>query len=524
MMKSLYYPIQTNSIKYKPKPNTVTTTYLYQHKWQKARQQQTQRQQSLNINSIRYCVPVCADEEQSEKPSMCGLALPLDTDDPLSANRVNRLSITSAESGPVTTLDDMDDEKFILSHPNKQHQTHTKAQSELIFSNSCMYNTQHLRNSKRTKNPAAMLNAKQYSHTQHPIDLTTSCIHSHYASPSKRKPSLFSATKLNLLTHNLLQYRVIHCGYLTKRSKLLRKWKRRFALLLCAKMSDHYQFKLLYFDSDTLSKFKGGISFTNRNQIGLIAPKESFCKEDTLCTPLLPEPEMNHSESVSISVSMAFNHSEYSALWKQNPTCPSVSNVWSSFPSHYGFYLADTRRDSIWYLDANNEHNAHKWLFAIWNIGQYFTSKIPDKYNVLSLQKSKPFEFTEKTMYLKQGFSDFVEIEMDGYCDNTNRNNMLIDNIKYMMIIPNSCCMRFKGILLLDCIYKGDRNNKRLEPTFRKEPHKIRMKQQSLFVDTNDDTYFELVGDLMKCFCNARDREAKLLWKVALQHYTNSIF
>eukprot|EP01084_Bolivina_argentea_P203888 348152_1 len=103
-------------------------------------------------------------------------------------------------------------------------------------------------------------------HTKHSININ--------------KAKVLTSEKLSQLVPETLQYKVIQYGYITKQGKIRKNWKRRFALLLCAKIkkyqeNEYFQFKLLYFEDDTLSKLKGVVSFTNKTKIGLVAPKSS---------------------------------------------------------------------------------------------------------------------------------------------------------------------------------------------------------------------------------------------------------
>eukprot|EP01084_Bolivina_argentea_P265080 449196_1 len=104
---------------------------------------------------------------------------------------------------------------------------------------------------------------------------------------SEIKSKLLSSPEINDLIYNPLEYKVIQYGYVTKQGKIRKNWKKRFVLLLCAKIQNNanteekypnefiYQFKLLYFSDDTLSKLKGCVSFTNKDRVGLVAPKSS---------------------------------------------------------------------------------------------------------------------------------------------------------------------------------------------------------------------------------------------------------
>eukprot|EP01084_Bolivina_argentea_P003960 7508_1 len=111
--------------------------------------------------------------------------------------------------------------------------------------------------------------------------------------------------------------------------------------------------------------------------------------------------------------------------------------------------------------------------------------------------------YGENELCIKNGFSDFISMEMDGYVsvnDNNNNNKKhKYDTLKYMIIIPNQCHIRFKGILLFDCIdTKYNNNNKkyiqrrRFKPNFYKMPVKIRMKQKLIFVEIQKKTMDKL--------------------------------
>jgi len=135
------------------------------------------------------------------------------------------------------------------------------------------------------------------------------------------------------------------------------------------------------------------------------------------------------------------------------------------------------------------------------------------------------------------GFSDFVSMQLCGYQSKRKRKNHqkyqeeIMRTLKYMVLIPNEYETRFKGILLFDVIdneMKKDKKNEnrlRFEPDFCSSPCRVRMKQRSLFIDKNNNeknAYFELIGDLNKVCCNAKNAKTKKSWMIAMKHFNMS--
>ena len=212
-------------------------------------------------------------------------------------------------------------------------------------------------------------------------------------------------------------------------------------------------------------------------------------------------------------------------------------NILSSYPNYNGFYIInknDSKKElsRTGFFDTNNFENARKWVLAIWDIQKMFKykkkrrkSKKRDNNNGNNRKSSDLQDieyYAENELFIKNGFSDFISCKINGYYKHNHKTNNKIKNekdlinntLKYMVIIPNKCQMRFKGVLLFDCVD--------FAPNFGVTPFRIRMKQQSLFInkENNDDSYFEFIGDLTKCHCNTRNDKSKYLWNMAFKYYT----